>query len=63
MCVIEWQTFVCGVRERKLLKSCGLGTVQSQLFQLYREQTISHAQWLQFEADLHQLEPALPWLG
>jgi hypothetical protein len=63
MYVPEWQTFIRGIRERKLLKSCGLGTVQSQLYRLYREETISRAQWQQFEADLHQLEPALPWLG
>ena len=63
MYVPEWQTFIRGIRERKLLRSCNLGTVQSQLYWLYREETISRAQWQQFEADLHQLEPALPWLG
>ena len=63
MYVPEWQSFVRAFRERKLSRNCSLSTVQTQLHMLYRENAISRAQWMQFEADLHQLEPALPWLG
>jgi len=63
MCVAEWQTFVIAVRERKLPKACSLSAVQTQLYRLYKERTITPAEWSEFQADLHQLEPALPWLG
>ena len=63
MCVAEWDSFVVAMQERKLPKICSLGTVQAQLHRLYREHTITKAQWLEFESDLHQLEPALPWLS
>jgi hypothetical protein len=63
MCVTEWRSFVLAVRERRLPRNCSLVTVQMQLFRLYQEKTITQAQWSEFEADLHQLEPALPWLG
>jgi hypothetical protein len=62
MCAIEWQSFVTAVQERKLPKIRGLSTVQTQLYLLYREHTITHAEWSEYQADLHQLEPALPWL-
>jgi hypothetical protein len=64
MCVAEWHSFVLAVQERKLPpKKYSLATVQQQLYRLYKENTITPAQWSEFEADLHQLEPALPWLG
>jgi hypothetical protein len=63
MRVAEWQTFVVAIRERKLPKISSLSTVQAQLYRLYKDHTITHAQWSEFQADLHQLEPALPWLG
>jgi hypothetical protein len=63
MRVAEWQSFVDAIQERKLPKICSLRTVQTQLYRLYKEQTITQAQWCEFQADLHQLEPALPWLG
>jgi hypothetical protein len=63
MRVAEWQSFIVAIEERKLPKICSLSTVQSQLYRLYQEHTITKAQWSEFQADLHQLEPALPWLG
>lgn len=63
MCVAEWDSFVVAMQERKLPKISSLGTVQSQLHQLYKERTISREQWTEFEFDLHRLEPALPWLS
>jgi len=63
MRVAEWQSFVAAIQERKLPKICSLRTVQAQLYLLYTERTISQTQWSEFQADLHQLEPALPWLG
>jgi hypothetical protein len=63
MRVAEWQTFVVAVRERKLPKITSLSTVQTQLYRLYKERTITQAQWSEFQADLHQLESALPWLA
>jgi hypothetical protein len=63
MRVAEWQSFVVAIQERKLPKIGSLSTVQAQLYRLYKERTITPAQWSEFQADLHQLEPALPWLG
>ena len=63
MRVAEWQTFVVAIQERKLPKISSLSTVQTQLYRLYKERTITQTQWSEFQADLHQLEPALPWLG
>jgi hypothetical protein len=63
MCVAEWDSFVVAMQERKLPKISSLGTIQSQLHQLYKERTISREQWTEFEFDLHRLEPALPWLS
>ncbi|WP_263352618.1 hypothetical protein [Acidicapsa acidisoli] len=63
MCVAEWHSFVLAFKERRLLRNCSLVTVQKQLYRLYQEKTITQAQWSEFESDLHQLEPALPWLG
>jgi hypothetical protein len=63
MCVAEWQTFIVAVRDRKLPKTCSLNAVQTQLYRMYKERAITAAQWSEFQADLHKLEPALPWLG
>ena len=62
MCVAEWHSFILAVKERKLPRNCSLVTVQKQLYRLYQEKTITQAQWLEFEADLRQLEPSLPKL-
>ena len=59
----EWQSFIVAMQERKLPKSCNLRTVQTQLYRLYTERAITKAQWMEFETDLHELEPALPRLG
>jgi hypothetical protein len=63
MCLAGWHSFVLAARERRLPRNCSLVTVQKQLYRLYRQKVITAAQWSEFEADLHQLEPALPWLG
>jgi hypothetical protein len=63
MCTAEWQSFIKAVRERRLDLNCNLVTVQNQLYRLYKEHTITEAQWSEFQSDLHQLEPALPWLA
>ena len=63
MCVAEWDSFVVAIQERKLPKIASLSTVQSQLHRLYKERTITQDQWLEFQSDMHELEPALPWLS
>ncbi len=57
----EWETFLFALKHMQLPKSCSLRSVQAQLRRIYESNRISDAQWAEFEAVVHQLDPALPW--
>jgi hypothetical protein len=57
----EWQNFMLLVKEGNLPKGCDLRAVQAQMYQYYKSRSITTAQWAEFEADIHRLEPSLPW--
>lgn len=57
----EWQKFMLLIKERKLPGSCDLRAVQAQLYQYYKSRSITTAQWAEFEAGIHRIEPSLPW--
>ena len=57
----EWQNFMLLVKERRLPRGCNLRAVQVQMYQYYKAHCITTAQWAEFEADIHRLEPSLPW--
>jgi hypothetical protein len=57
----EWQNFMLLVKEQKLPRGSNLRAVQAQLYQYYKARRISTAQWAEFEANIHRLDPTLPW--
>ena len=57
----EWHNFMLLIKERKLPRGCDLRAVQTQLYQYYKARCITTAQWAEFEAGIHRLEPSLPW--
>ena len=57
----EWEKFMLLIKERKLPGSCDLRAVQAQLYQYYKSRSITTAQWAEFEAGIHRIEPSLPW--
>jgi hypothetical protein len=57
----EWQNFMQLVKSGKLPRGCNLQAVQAQLYQYYKSRCITTAQWAEFEADIHRLQPNLPW--
>ena len=57
----EWENFMLLIRERKLPRGCNLQAVQVQLYQYYKARGITTAQWTEFEAGIHRIEPSLPW--
>ena len=61
MYLSEWQNFMLLIKERKLPGSCDLRAVQAQLYQYYKSRSITTAQWAEFEAGIHRIEPSLPW--
>ena len=58
---VEWQNFMAAVKQGKLPKTCDLKAVQTQLYKFYKARCITTAQWAEFEADVHRLDPNLPW--
>ena len=61
MYLSEWQNFMLLIKEKKLPSSCNLHAVQAQLYQYYKSRSITTAQWAEFEAGIHRIEPSLPW--
>ena len=57
----EWESFLFALKRMELPKSCSLRTVQTQLHRIYLTKKISATQWAEFEAVVHQMDPALPW--
>lgn len=57
----EWDNFLLLIKTGKLPKGCNLLAVQAQLYQYYKARCITTAQWAEFEAHIHRLEPSLPW--
>ncbi len=61
MCPSEWESFLSALKRMDLPKSCSLRSLQVQLHRIYETNWITASQWAEFEAVVHQLDPALPW--